>query len=186
MNRAVFLDRDGILNKLVVRNGRGVSPQRFDDFELLPGAARAIGLLKRAGFLAVVVTNQPDIARGCLDPGSLQRMHERLHEAVPIDAIYTCCHDDGDGCDCRKPKPGLILRAAKEWQIDLNDSFLAGDSWKDIEAGRAVACTTVLVKTAAQRYAGPKPDFIAHDLGQAVQIVLSRARSLRSGSKPFA
>jgi D-glycero-D-manno-heptose 1,7-bisphosphate phosphatase len=174
---AIFLDRDGVLNRHVVRNGRDVSPRRLEDFHLLPGVAKAVELLKQAGFLAVVVTNQPDVARGFLNPAHLDCMHERLREGVSVDAIYTCCHDDADGCDCRKPKPGLLLRAAKEWRISLSDSFFLGDSWKDIEAGRGVSCTTVLVKVPDQPYAGPEPDFTVGDLGQGVQVILSRARS---------
>lgn len=175
MRPAVFLDRDGVLNELVVRNGCKVSPRGFEDFQLLPGVSQAVELLKQAGFLAVVVTNQPDVARGFLDPGNLDLMHKQLREAVCLDAIYVCCHDDADECDCRKPKPGLILRAVKEWQIDLSSSFLTGDSWRDIEAARAVACRTVLVKSANQQYAGPKPDFMASDLADAVEVILSGA-----------
>jgi len=174
---AVFLDRDGVLNRLVVRNGSRVSPRVLGDFQLLPGVAEAVKSLKRAGFLVVVVTNQPDIARGFLDAGKLDRMHATLRQAVAIDAIYACCHDDADGCDCRKPRPGLLLRAAKEWKINLNDSFLLGDSWKDIMAGRAVACSTLLIKTDEHLYSGPAPDFTVSDLSEAVRIILSRAGS---------
>ena len=174
---AVFLDRDGIMNRLVVRDGIRVSPRVFEDFHLLPGVAEAVKTLKQAGFLAVVVTNQPDIARGFLDAAELDRMHEMLRQAVAVDAIYVCCHDDADGCDCRKPKPGLLLRAAEEWRINLNNSFVLGDSWKDIMAGRAAACTTLLVKIEGQVYSGPAPDFAASDLSEAVRIVLSRAGS---------
>ena len=173
MRPAAFLDRDGVLNQLVVRDGRGVSPRRLADFHCLPGVAQAVELLRQAGFLVIVVTNQPDVARGFLDLNGLNGMHVRLREAVRVDAIYACCHDDVDGCDCRKPKPGLLLRAAKEWQIDLGKSFLVGDSWKDIEAGRAAACTTMLVHRAGQHYAGPKPDFIVSDLSNAVEAILS-------------
>src|SRR5579863_8623386 len=145
MPAAVFLDRDGVLNQLVFREGRGASPRRFEDFELLPGAGGAVDSIKRAGLLTVVVTNQPDLSRGALDLAELGRMHDFLRSTARVDAIYVCPHARGDRCDCRKPKPGLLLRAAKDLAIELDRSYLVGDSWSDIEAGHASGCVTLLV-----------------------------------------
>ena len=188
MRRAVFLDRDGVLNKLVVRDGRAVSPLALAEFVLLPGVRRAVEALRDASLLAVVVTNQPDVARGALGANELRRMHERLRRAVPVDAIYTCPHDDPDGCACRKPKPGLLLRAAEERQISLKDSWLVGDSWKDIEAGKAAACTTFLVDPLGLEPARGAPDFVVPSLSAAVRAILQefhRAGSPKPGKSLF-
>ncbi len=173
---AVFLDRDGVLNRPVIREGVAASPRRWEDFHLLPGVVEAVTTLKRAGLLAVVVTNQPDIARGLLDVAVLERMHAKLREAVAIDAIYVCCHDDIARCDCRKPKPGLLFHAAEQWKINLNSSFLIGDSWKDILAGQSAACITLLVRSEGQPYSGPSPDFVVSSLVEAVGMVLMRMK----------
>ncbi len=170
---AVFLDRDGVVNRLVMRKGMAASPRRWEDFHLLPGVGELVTDLKRAGLLAVVVTNQPDIARGLLDTADLERMHAKLRQAAAVDAIYVCCHDDIDSCECRKPKPGLLLRAAEQWKISLNNSFLIGDSWKDIVAGQCATCVTLLVRSESPHYSGPSPDFSVGSLREAVGIILS-------------
>ncbi len=182
MRPAVFLDRDGILNKLVIRKGQAVSPRTLNEFEPLPGVRTSVEALKRAGLLAIVVTNQPDVARGFLPQAELDRMHEHLRSAVGLDAIYTCCHDDGDDCQCRKPRPGLLLRAAQEWGINLSSSFLIGDSWRDIEAGRAANCTTLLIKAAGDQDPEATADFTVSDLAAAVEVILATVRS--SGPAP--
>lgn len=172
MRSAVFLDRDGVLNRLVVRDGRAGSPRTLEEFELLPGVDLAVDILRRASLLVVVVTNQPDVARGFLTPAELERMHECLGRFVSVDAIYTCSHDDEDACPCRKPKPGLLLRAAQELQIPLRKSFLIGDTWKDIEAGKAAGCTTFLINPANKNFAGLAPDFVVSNLPAAVEAIL--------------
>lgn len=174
MQAAVFLDRDGVLNKTVMRDGGAASPRALDEFELLPGVGLAVEGLKRAGLLVVVMTNQPDVARGVLAPAELERMHERLRGLVSVDAIYTCPHDDEDGCSCRKPKPGLLLRAAHEWGICLRKSWLVGDGWKDIEAGKTANCTTVLLKTRDRDSAGIAPNFVVSNLPAAVEVILEK------------
>jgi D-glycero-D-manno-heptose 1,7-bisphosphate phosphatase len=153
MRRALFLDRDGVLNALVRREGRWLSPLHFDEFALLPGVARAVRVLRKAGLVALVVTNQPELTRGRLHPAELGRMHAALGRAIELDGIYVCPHRDADRCACRKPLPGLLLSAARHWRISLRASFLVGDSAKDIAAGHAAGCRTILVGTidAAQR-----------------------------------
>ena len=173
MPAAVFLDRDGVLNKLVFREGRGASPRRFEDFELLPGAGGAVESIRRAGLLAVVVTNQPDLSRGALDPAELDRMHNFLQSTARVHAIYVCPHDGRDRCDCRKPKPGLLLHAAKDLAIELGRSYLVGDSWRDIEAGRAGGCVTLLVAPQDQQRTGVAPHFQVPNLLAAVEVILA-------------
>jgi D-glycero-D-manno-heptose 1,7-bisphosphate phosphatase len=180
----VFLDRDGVLNRLVMRDGRGLSPRRLGDFRLLPGAGGAVRALQGAGFLVIVVTNQPDVARGFLDAAELGRMHEILAGKLGVDAIYTCTHDDQDGCCCRKPQPGLLLRAGEEWSVDLSASYLIGDSWKDVGAGRAAGCRTVLVSNGVDhRSRGEDADFVVRSLKAAVSLILPPAPGGRT-SKP--
>ncbi|MGB6431913.1 MAG: HAD-IIIA family hydrolase, partial [Candidatus Acidiferrales bacterium] len=145
MRRALFLDRDGVLNALVRRDGRWLSPLRLADFAVLPGVARAVRKLRRAGLLALVVTNQPELTRGRLHAAELERMHQTLDREIELDGIYVCPHRDADHCECRKPLPGLLLDAARQWRVSLRGSFLVGDSAKDIAAGRAAGCRTILV-----------------------------------------
>ena len=184
MRRAVFLDRDGVLTRLVQRDGRAASPRALAEFVVLPDAPPAVEALRRADLLAVVVTNQPDIARGALAPAELRRMHHRLLRAVPLDAIYTCPHDDADGCQCRKPKPGLLVRAAEELQISLKDSWMVGDSWKDIEAGKAAGCTTLLVEPAGAAPAGIAADSVVSGLAVAAEVILQNCRGEPDGIPP--
>jgi D-glycero-D-manno-heptose 1,7-bisphosphate phosphatase len=144
---AVFLDRDGVLVK-VQASGETLNPSlRPSDVELLPGVTESVQRLREAGFTMIVVTNQPDVARGLLDMVTLHRIHDRLIETLAVDAIYYCPHDNDAQCRCRKPKPGLILRAAEEWHIDLGASFLIGDRWVDLAAAEAAGVVPVLLET---------------------------------------
>jgi D-glycero-D-manno-heptose 1,7-bisphosphate phosphatase len=192
MRRALFLDRDGVLNALVQRDGRWLSPLRFEDFAVLPGVAGAVRALREAGLVALVVTNQPELTRGRLCPGELERMHAALGRAIELDGIYVCPHRDADRCGCRKPLPGLLLAAAKHWRVSLRASFLVGDSEKDIAAGRAAGCRTILVgssaasrKTESARGRGAarastakiertRPDAWAEDLPRAAAWILAK------------
>lgn len=173
MRRAVFLDRDGVLTRLVRRGGRRVSPRKLGQFAVLPAARPAVRALRRAGWLVIVVTNQPDVARGALAPATLERMHRQLRRAVPVDAIYACPHDDADGCDCRKPKPGLLRQASREWGIHLERSFLVGDTWKDIAAARSAGCTAILVGDPGADLHGMRPNFVLPDLPAAAELILA-------------
>jgi D-glycero-D-manno-heptose 1,7-bisphosphate phosphatase len=142
---AVFLDRDGVLVRPLIRNNLAYAPLRREDFELLPGGAEAVASLRAAGFVVVVVTNQPEVRRGTLDPALLEEFHQRLRAAVPVDDILTCPHDDRDGCPCRKPKPGMILEAARRHDLDLTRSFLVGDTDKDLGAAQAAGLPFMLI-----------------------------------------
>jgi D-glycero-D-manno-heptose 1,7-bisphosphate phosphatase len=141
---AVFVDRDGILNEAIVRDGRPHPPASAAELVVPAGVPQACEDLRSLGFLLVVVTNQPDIARGTLDPATLEDIHARLRQEIAVDGIWVCPHDDSDRCACRKPAPGLLLDAAAVHHIDLVRSFMVGDRWRDIEAGRAAGCRTIL------------------------------------------
>ena len=143
--RAVFLDRDGVLNANIERYGRPVAPWRLEDFKILPRVPEAVSELKRAGFVIVVVTNQPDIATGRTSLTTLVAMHDELRRRVAIDEIRVCPHVDADACACRKPKPGMLVDAAADHSITLERSWLVGDRWRDIAAGHAAGCRSILV-----------------------------------------
>ncbi len=144
--RAVFLDRDGVLNKsLSGPDGVPRPPASLDEFALIPGASDACRALRGLGFVLIVASNQPDVARGTQRREVVEAIHRRLREEVELDDVRVCYHDDSDGCACRKPQPGLLLSAARDWGIDLAASFVVGDRWRDVEAGRRAGCTTILV-----------------------------------------
>ncbi len=161
MRRAVFLDRDGTLNRALVRDRRPHPARTLDELEILPGVAQALARFRRAGLLNVVITNQPDVARGTLSRQAVETLHSKLSAQLLIDAFYTCWHDDQDRCACRKPLPGLILQAARELGIDVARSVAVGDRWRDIAAGQKAGCMTVWIDCG---YDEPKPER-APDLG---------------------
>ena len=170
--RAVFLDRDGTLNRAYVRGGVSVPPSCVEEFELLPGVEEAVDQLRRADFKLVVVSNQPDVARGTQVRANVDGINAALESQLPVDAVFCCFHDDSDGCGCRKPEPGLCLEAATRLEIDLSRSFVVGDSWRDVEAGRRAGCTTVLLRVPYAVQRGHDPDFEADDLLEAAAIIL--------------
>ena len=141
----IFLDRDGVLNEAIVRNGTPYPPSGLSEVVIIHGARTALEELKREGFLLIVVTNQPDIARGKANRADVDKINAQLAAILPLDAIEVCEHDDKEQCDCRKPKPGMILRAQEKLGADLAASFVVGDRWRDIEAGRRAGCRTILI-----------------------------------------
>jgi len=143
--RAVFLDRDGVLNEVVRRSGKPYPPVSEADLQIIAGVPQALDILKSAGFMLIVVTNQPDVARGTTTREGVMGINDKLQEALPLDAIFCCFHDDNDECNCRKPKPGLLTQAARRYNIDLSKSFMIGDRWRDIQAGRSAGCTTLFI-----------------------------------------
>lgn len=143
--RAVFLDRDGVLNRSLLKDGKPYPPPSLQDLEILPQVPEALTILKKAGFLLFCVTNQPDVARGKQKREIVEAIHEKLSDLLCLDEILTCYHDDRDQCQCRKPLPGLLLKAAGKYSIDLSQSFMVGDRWRDIEAGENAGCRTVLI-----------------------------------------
>lgn len=142
---AVFLDRDGVLNEAYVRDGKPYPPASVGELNLLPGVAQACAELRAAGFVLVVVTNQPDIARGTQTRKQVEAIHARLRELVDLDEILVCPHDDADDCQCRKPRPGMVLDAMQRLSLDRDHSVLIGDRWRDIEAARRAGVTSIHV-----------------------------------------
>jgi D-glycero-D-manno-heptose 1,7-bisphosphate phosphatase len=181
--RAVFLDRDGVLNANIERDGRPVAPWRLEDYEILPGVDEAVRELKRAGFLTVVVTNQPDIATGRSSRATVDAMHDKLRSRVEIDDVRVCPHVDADACACRKPKPGMLLDAAADRGIALERSWLVGDRWRDIAAGHAAGCRSILVGDwDGDVHPGIQPAYArAKSLPDAVTVILREDHVQASG-----
>jgi D-glycero-D-manno-heptose 1,7-bisphosphate phosphatase len=174
VQRAVFLDRDGVINDVVLRNGRPHPPPTVAGLAILPGVAEALARLRAAGFRLIVVTNQPDIARGAQSRAVVDAMHARLASLLPIDEFRVCDHDDGDGCLCRKPKSGLLEAAARDAHVALGASFMIGDRWRDVEAGRNAGCTTIFVDRHYREQRPDHPDLTVGSLPEAVDWILSR------------
>jgi D-glycero-D-manno-heptose 1,7-bisphosphate phosphatase len=178
--RAVFLDRDGVLDAAIVREGLPYPPRSADEVELLPGVEEACSRLGAAGFDLVVVTNQPDIARGTQTLEAVRRINDALLAALPLDEVVICPHDDAHGCDCRKPKPGMLVAAAERRGIDLSASFMVGDRWRDVEAGIRAGCRTLLID---RGYDEPlvQADVSVADLGEAAAWILDRDETTSAG-----
>jgi D-glycero-D-manno-heptose 1,7-bisphosphate phosphatase len=176
MVRAVFLDRDGVINANLQRDGKPVAPRSLAEFRILPGVAEAAQRLKAAGFLLVVATNQPDVRNGITPQAAMAAMHDEIRKSMPIDDIMICLHVDADNCGCRKPKPGLLLDAAAKHGIDLRSSYFVGDRWKDVLAGQAAGCTTIFVDYGYVQDQAAKPDHVVASLAEAAEYILQRER----------
>jgi D-glycero-D-manno-heptose 1,7-bisphosphate phosphatase len=149
--------------------------------EICREAPAALTALKREGFLLYVVTNQPDVARGVQQRSMVEAMHTALREALPLDGIYVCYHDDADACECRKPKPGLLLTAAGEHGISLPASYVVGDRWRDVEAGQRAGCRNAWIERGyAERGPSAPPDFTAKSLREATDWILQESREDRT------
>lgn len=170
-SKAIFLDRDGVINKVIMRNGKPSSPWKLEEFKLLPDVKKCLKSFKEIGFLNIIFTNQPDISRCFLKKEELEKMHKIITERLPVDEIKFCPHDNVDNCFCRKPKPGLILEAAQKWSIDLKRSYVIGDSWKDIGAGRAADCKTFLIRREYNKNFKENYNFEIKSLKEAVEIL---------------
>ena len=184
VRRAVFLDRDGVINK---KAPEGDYIKNWDEFEFLPGVEKAIRTFNENGFLVIIVSNQRGIARGLMTEEDLKEIHSKMREELAkdgavIDGIYYCPHDLDDHCGCRKPAPGLLLEAAKEHNVDLSQSWMIGDQESDIEAGRRAGCKTILISNAISRFEKNEPELMAETLLEAAYKLLSRT-SKRNGLK---
>jgi D-glycero-D-manno-heptose 1,7-bisphosphate phosphatase len=173
VRRAVFLDRDGVLNEARVVDGRPLPPERPQDAVPLPGVVDACRRLADAGWLLVVVTNQPDIARGTCTRAQVDAINQIVTADLPIAEIVVCPHDDVDDCGCRKPRPGMLVDAAARWGIDLGSSAMVGDRWRDVEAGRRAGTRTILVGRAYGE-ASCEPDHVVSTLAEAADLLLDR------------
>ena len=173
MTKAVFLDRDGVLNQSVVPEGIPCPPACVDELEIFPDAAGALQRLKQAGYLLIVVTNQPDIARGTQSRAVVDEINAALGAALPVDEFVVCPHDNAANCTCRKPKPGMVLEAAARHTVDLKESFLIGDRWRDIDCGAAAGVRTVLIDRGyRERMPEHAPDFVTESLSAAAEWIL--------------
>lgn len=181
-SRAVFLDRDGVINRAIVRDGKPFPPSTPEELEVLPGVLEALHELKSHGYKLLVVTNQPDVGRGTQSRQMLDVMHQTLRARLPIDDILVCCHTDQDECDCRKPMPGMLLEAARKYNIDLAPSFMVGDRWRDIDAGYNAGCKTILIDYGyLERAPDHEPDLRVNSLREAADWII---RSTPKGAHP--
>jgi D-glycero-D-manno-heptose 1,7-bisphosphate phosphatase len=177
--QAVFLDRDGVINRALERDCKPYPPRNLKEFEILPEVPAACAKLKQAGFLLVVVTNQPDVGRGTLKQEIVETIHAEMCRQLPIDRVEVCYHS-GQGqsdCDCRKPKPGMLLRAARELGIDLAQSWMVGDRWRDIDCGHAAGCRTIFIDRGYAEELRQKPHFSAGNLAESADIILRESKN---------
>jgi D-glycero-D-manno-heptose 1,7-bisphosphate phosphatase len=174
MRRAVFLDRDGVINCATVRNGKPYPPATLNDFIYLSGVEDCIKKLRAVGYLVIIVTNQPDVAAGTQSKQVVESMHAKLHQDMLCDDIKVCYHTDEDECGCRKPKPGMLYEAARKWDISLKESFMVGDRWRDIEAGKSAGCYTYYIDYQYQEKAPDNPDEIVSSLEDAGRRILQK------------
>lgn len=168
----MFLDRDGILNRAIIRNGRPYPPSSLEELETSPGIEKACHDLRGAGLALIMVTNQPDVARGSQTREVVEAINQFLSSRLCLDDVKVCYHDEADKCMCRKPRPGLLYEAAEEWDIDLSRSFMIGDRWKDVEAGRSAGCKTVFVDYAYDEKKPQHPDYLTNSVADAVNWIL--------------
>lgn len=176
--RAVFLDRDGVLNRVTFRAGKVESPLSLEELQLMPGASEGLRELRAAGFLLIGVTNQPDVLRGNVRREAVEAINARLVADLGLDEMRTCWHDNADRCACRKPKPGLLLDAARAHRIALAESYMVGDRWRDIEAGQAAGCKTVWLRAPyAEREPQRPADYVTGRFEDAVRWILGDSRS---------
>lgn len=171
MRRAVFLDRDGVINRAFVRDGVSYPPQTLDEVELLPGVQEALELFRQHDLLAIVVTNQPDVARGTQTRAAVETINRYLSDRLPLHAIFTCYHDNADACACRKPKPGLLLQAAQTYGIDLSSSFMIGDRWSDVVAGQTAGCVSFLIDVPYNGRERCAADYVVPDIIAAARQI---------------
>ena len=180
VRRAVFLDRDGVVIEAQVKDGKPYPAANAESMRIPTGTGDALGRLKECGYLLIVVTNQPDVARGTQTREAVDEMNSRLQAELPLDEVLTCYHDDADDCDCRKPRPGLILHAAQRHGFDLSKSYMIGDRWRDIDGGANAGCKTILIDRGyAERAPKSGPDVRVESLPEAVDWILKQPRRVR-------
>ena len=174
-NRAVFLDRDGVINQAIIRDEKPYPPATIDELVIAPEARGSLDDLKRAGFILIVVTNQPDVARGLQTLEAVETIHTALRKALPLDDFFVCIHDDWAHCDCRKPQPGLLFKASREYDVDLSRSFMIGDRWRDVEAGANAGCATIWIDNGyRERQPSVEPSAMVKSLRAAADWILAQ------------
>lgn len=176
---AIFLDRDGVLNQVIIRDGKPYPPNTLTELIIPDDVLPALNQLKLSGFMLIGATNQPDVARGKTTRESVQAIHDFLMATLPLDAIFVCYHDDKDNCSCRKPLAGLLLQAAQQYHIALEKSVMIGDRWKDIEAGKKAGCKTLWIQNDYKEPSPPRqPDWIARTMQEATQHIMKHKELL--------
>jgi D-glycero-D-manno-heptose 1,7-bisphosphate phosphatase len=170
MKLAVFIERDGVLNKVRIERQQQLSPRTLEELRVNKEAGPLLNVLKAAGFVVIATSNQPGISRGILSRRELDRMHDLLRRDLPLDDILICHHDEADRCPCRKPKPGLLIEAAFKWHLDLERSFVISDKWPDAEAAWAVGCTSLLIQS--PWIGSVHRDFVVAGLASAVHKIM--------------
>jgi D-glycero-D-manno-heptose 1,7-bisphosphate phosphatase len=175
MKQGVFIERDGILNRVRVERQHQVSPLTLEEFRVNKAMVPLLNKLKDAGLLLIATTNQPGLSRGYQSRRELDRMHDLLRRALPLDDILICPHDETDRCPCHKPKPGLLVEAGFKYHLDLDHSFVISDKWQDAEAARAAGCTSLLLQS--PWVGNVHRDFLLPDLNAVVDKIL-RLRAL--------
>ena len=171
MKKAIFLDRDGVVNKAFIRNGLPTSPISLNELEILPGVKESILRLKKLNYICLLVTNQPDVSRGKIEKKTVIEMNNFLKKEIGLNDIFVCYHDDKDNCKCRKPKPGMIIQASKKWDIDVRKSFMIGDRWRDIQAGISAGCKTIFIDNNYNEDKRVKANYTFANLLDAVFII---------------
>ena len=170
--KAVFLDRDGVINKPVIRDNKPYTPENISEFEFTDGIREVLKELKKIGFLLFVVTNQADVSRGKRTKENVEEISAFILKELPLERIYCCFHDNNDNCNCRKPKIGMLLAASKEFDVDLTKSYVVGDRWSDIEAGRKAGCKTIFVDYKYEEELKSKPDFIINRVSEILSCIV--------------
>ena len=172
-NRAIFLDRDGILNFTAVKNGKSHPPLNLKETIINPSAKLVLPILKQEGYLLIGITNQPDVVRGEQKQEVIEEINNHLLNCLPLTEIFVCYHDNEDNCNCRKPKPGLIFQAAQKYKISLTNSYMIGDRWKDIEAGKCAGCKTIFIDYKYNEgHTDTKPDYSVDDISEIIEIII--------------
>ncbi|MCB9062450.1 MAG: HAD-IIIA family hydrolase [Halobacteriovoraceae bacterium] len=172
--KAVFLDRDGVINKSIVREGKPYPPQSISEFEFNPGIHEVCRSLKENGFILIVVTNQPDYKRGTQKLDVIEQLNTHVANKLPIEKVYCCLHDNEDNCNCRKPKPGMILMGIEEFNIDPMQSFMIGDRTSDISAGKACGLKTIFIDYHYEEKQNEIPDYTVESIKNIVEIIVPK------------
>jgi D-glycero-D-manno-heptose 1,7-bisphosphate phosphatase len=171
MKKAIFLDRDGVLNETIIKEKKITSPLTLNELKVFPDAKKTLISFKNCGYLLIMVTNQPDIARNTNTKKNVEEINNFLKTYLKIDDAFVCYHDDKDFCNCRKPKPGMLIEASKKYNIDLAKSFIIGDRWRDIEAGKYAKCKTIFIDFKYQEKLKSKPNYTITNIAEAENII---------------
>ena len=183
LRKAIFLDRDGIINHSLIENGKPIAPHSMSDFSLMDGVEHLIEKLSGLGYLIFIVTNQPDVARGKLRKSEIKKMHEFMCEKIKIDDVMVCYCEEGIDCPCYKPSPYMIIELAKKWNVDLGNSFMIGDRWRDVGAGLGAGCTTIFVDYAYDEALIFTPNHVVKSLSEACNIIEADQRNVANPNR---